>query len=349
MNSYQDKTILYVSFNQDFSCFVAGTERGFKIYNTFPFNLKFERILDGGIAMIEMLYRSSIFALVGGGKNPKYTSNKVVLWDDYQTKVLNEFKFTSSVKNVKLKKDKIIIVLSQRIYVYNMTTYKQIELIETLDNPRGLVSVSSNENITVILYPHEKQGQIKSKCYEKSSEVIINAHEGAVSCIAVSPDGLLIATTSEKGTLIRIFFSEDGEFIEEFRRGQEKADINYICFDQESNYLAATSDRGTIHIWSLGNSWKILNEKKKANVEKLLPKNNSSFFRFLPNFMTGGFFNSDKSFAQFRIKEDKAICGFGPENNLFVISSTGKYYMVKFDPKDGGTCTAKDEQDLNSK
>lgn len=40
-------TILYVSFNQDSSCFAIGTETGFKIYNTYPFKLNFSRsIID---------------------------------------------------------------------------------------------------------------------------------------------------------------------------------------------------------------------------------------------------------------------------------------------------------------
>ena len=39
-----DKTeILYIGFNQDFRCFSVGTNVGFRIYNTDPFKINFER------------------------------------------------------------------------------------------------------------------------------------------------------------------------------------------------------------------------------------------------------------------------------------------------------------------
>ena len=93
MNNLNDG-LLYLSFNQDQTCLVAGTENGFRVYDLIPFKFRFQRILNGGIGIIEMMYKSNIFGLVGGGKNPKFTPNKVILWDDYQTKILNEFKLT---------------------------------------------------------------------------------------------------------------------------------------------------------------------------------------------------------------------------------------------------------------
>jgi hypothetical protein len=53
-----------------------------------------------------MLNRSNIIALVGGGKNPKYAPNKVIIWDDNQKKVIREIKFNSFIKNVKIKREK---------------------------------------------------------------------------------------------------------------------------------------------------------------------------------------------------------------------------------------------------
>jgi hypothetical protein len=105
-NIAADDTMLYATFNQDSSCFAVSTNKGFKVYNSFPFKNNFERIFDGGIKIVELMYRSNIFALVGSENNTKYTPNKVIIWDDHQTKMISELRFNSNVKNVKLKKDK---------------------------------------------------------------------------------------------------------------------------------------------------------------------------------------------------------------------------------------------------
>ena len=125
VDAKQEK-IIYVGFNQDNGCFTCGTSKGFRIYNTLPFKDTFHRGMililldlflwilsvhlslefDGGIGIVEMLYRTNIIALVGGGESPRYPPNKVMLWDDSQLKCIGELNFKSNVRSVKLRKDK---------------------------------------------------------------------------------------------------------------------------------------------------------------------------------------------------------------------------------------------------
>lgn len=90
-----DSSVLFAGFNQDAECFAIGTEDGFRIFQSDPYKNTFTREFDGGIAIVEMLYRSNIIAIVGGGSSPKYNPNKVMLWDDNQGKCIGELKFKS--------------------------------------------------------------------------------------------------------------------------------------------------------------------------------------------------------------------------------------------------------------
>ena len=310
--------------------------------------------MDGGIGIVEMMYKTNIFGLVGGGKNPKYTPNKVVLWDDYQTKVLNEFKLTSSVKNLKIKKDKIIIVCEQRIYVYSTDKYKLIETIETSKNETGVIGINTEQNFTVMGFPIIPEGFIKVKYYENSQEVDINAHNGVIHYISINSDGTLVATASNKGHIIRVFCIATGQFLEEYRRGKEKALISNITFDEYSSWMGVCSERGAIHIFSMGNVWQMVKEsgeerKKVPKDEEELPKNESSVFRKLPNFLTGGAFDADRAFSKVKVEEQPAICAIYPNYDIIIVTSSGKLYQSKLNPKKGGHCQILKVEDLNQK
>ena len=314
-----------------------------------------------------MLYRCNILALVGGGHSPKFVANKVIIWDDHQTKIIGEFKFTTPVKNVKLRKDKIFVILEQKIFVFDFDGFKQLDTINTFENPSGIFAINTDPKVTVIAYPSDIEvngdksvGYVRIKSYENNTNTLISAHKSKIAFLALNHDGSLLATASEKGTIIRIFETTFGNILQEVRRGRDKAIIYHICFSHNSVFLAATSNKGTVHVWSLKACLKKLTNEAEGNQPNTLlasaednpeqfPENKSSVFKGLPNFLSSGFFKSEWSFAKVRIDNtSKSICMFTEDNYLMIVSQGGWYYKAKLDLVKGGECEIESKENLNS-
>ena len=80
---------------------------------------------------------------------------------------------------------------------------------------------------------------------------IIAAHTSALTSLSIPPSGRLLATTSERGTLVRVWDSVTGKLIREFRRGTDKAEIYGVAFRPDEQELCVWSDKGTIHVFTL--------------------------------------------------------------------------------------------------
>ena len=106
-------------------CFACGTQVGFRIYNCEPFRETFRRDFpSGGIGSVEMLFRCNLLALVGGGRPPCWPETKVMVWDDHQNRCIGELNFRAKVIAVKMRRDRIVVVLATKVYLYNFSDLK---------------------------------------------------------------------------------------------------------------------------------------------------------------------------------------------------------------------------------
>ena len=81
---------------------------------------------------------------------------------------------------------------------------------------------------------------------------VVEAHKSPLSCIAMNCDGTLLATASDKGTIIRVFSVPDGNKMYQFRRGSMPSRIFSMAFNTTSTLLCVSSATETVHIFKLG-------------------------------------------------------------------------------------------------
>jgi WD repeat-containing protein 45 len=63
-------------------------------------------IFEKGIGLVETLRNSNIVAFVGGGDQPAFPPNKVILWDDATASNIAEIQCPSLICGIKLQLDK---------------------------------------------------------------------------------------------------------------------------------------------------------------------------------------------------------------------------------------------------
>jgi WD40 repeat protein len=276
-----------------------------------------------------------------------------MIWDDHQNRCIGELSFRSEVKAVKLRRDRVVVVLQNKIYVYNFADLKLVDHLESIANPKGLCALCPNSN-TVLACLGVSRGTVRVELYDIRKTTLVPAHEAELAQIALNLDGTRLATASDKGTLIRVFDTQSGQLQQELRRGADRAEIYSICFNGNSQFLATSSDKGTVHIFALspqasGGPGLIEGEGgfKQPSMSPIIGKevkpgeeddesNHKSSFSFMRGLLPK-YFSSEWSFAQFRVPETRTICAFGPEKNtIIVVGADGSFYKATFD--NGGDC-----------
>ncbi|KAJ1915888.1 autophagy protein [Mycoemilia scoparia] len=276
--------ILFINFNQDYSCVSVGTANGYRIYNCDPFGKCYTK-QDGGIGIVEMLFCTSLVALVGSGSQAALSPRRLQITNTKRQSIICELTFPTTILSVKLNRRRLVVLLEEQIYVYDISNMKLHHTIETAPNPSAIFAMSPNGENCYIAYPqpststsaalynnsgssnrHQSgsSGGGRSKQHQHVSGdvvifdantcetiTIIQAHKSGISCLCINQSGTLLATASDKGTVIRVFSIPDGTNVAQFRRGTYPAKIHSISFNANSTLLCVSSDSDTVHIFRL--------------------------------------------------------------------------------------------------
>ena len=186
-----------------------------------------------------------------------------------------ELTFPTTVLAIRLNRKRLVIVLEDQIYLYDFQNMKLLYTIETSPNPYAICALSPSSDNCYLAYPLPQKAATNSPqpahIPPNSTHVptttgelqlfdtlklkavnVIEAHKSPLSCMIFNKEGNMIATASDKGTIIRIFSVPDGQKLYQFRRGSMPSRIFSMAFNTTSTMLCVSSASETIHIFKLG-------------------------------------------------------------------------------------------------
>lgn len=193
---------------------------------------------------------------------------------------------------MRLNRKRLVVVLESELYIYDISNMQMLKTEKTSPNPNGMhyfestgmianseaaiCALSSSSENNYLVYPLPTKAapatfQPPSHAPPKSDHIaptsgevliydatkleavnVIEAHNSPLSCIALNSDGTLLATASEKGTIIRVFSIPDAQKLYQFRRGSIPSRIYSMSFNSTSTLLTVSSATETVHIFRLG-------------------------------------------------------------------------------------------------
>ncbi|KDQ18780.1 hypothetical protein BOTBODRAFT_28280 [Botryobasidium botryosum FD-172 SS1] len=266
-------SMLFANFNQDFSCVSVGTRKGYSITNCDPFGRVYTKN-DGARGIVEMLFCTSLIALVGAADQPQSSPRKLQIVNTKRQSMICELLFPSSILAIKLNRKTLVVVLENEIYIYDISNMRLQHVIETSKNPDAICALSSSSDPSYLAYPSPvpsptsplstpQPSSSSATDTPNSGDVllfdtrslsvvnVLQAHKSPISFLAINSTGTMLATASDKGTVIRVWSLPKMEKLYQFRRGSQRTRIHSITFNAMSTLLAVSSATETVHIFKL--------------------------------------------------------------------------------------------------
>ncbi|KAL2572379.1 hypothetical protein AAZV13_17G064700 [Glycine max] len=215
-NHSSSPSLLCASFNQDHSYFAVGTRDGVRIFDTNTGRLCYERAV-GAFVIAEMLFSSSLLAIVGAGDQPSLSPRRLCLFNTTTGAALRELNFLTSILAVRMNRQRLIVILQDKAYVYEINSLTILDTIDTVPNIKGLCAFSPCLDACYLALPASTT---------KGSALLYNVMDCHLHCESYS-----------------------------FRRGTYPSTIFSLSFGpskQLPDILAASSSSGSIHLFTLG-------------------------------------------------------------------------------------------------
>ncbi|KAL8906866.1 MAG: hypothetical protein Q9171_006100 [Xanthocarpia ochracea] len=211
-------------------------------------------------------------------------------------------------KTIRLNRKRLAVVLEDQIYLYDISNMKLLHTIETSPNPNAIVALSPSSESCYLAYPLPQKSPPTNLLNPHASHTpptsnhippttgdvlvfdalkleainVAEAHRSPLSCITLNNTGTLLATASDKGTIIRVFAVPSAKKLYQFRRGSMPSRIYSMAFNATSTLLCVSSASDTVHIFKLvppgqkSTPSDTTKEKDSENTTALRPRSSQS-------------------------------------------------------------------------
>lgn len=304
--------MINVSFNQHGENFICSQNKNFKIFQSDEISILRSRELEHPIDLVEMLFQSNLIALVTHSQG--YFPWKLMIWDENKSQYILEMNFPQPILAIRFASDlRFIILQREKVYFYNLQNTKRLDFFETYYNNNGTCSMCAERAIFATLGMN--LGEVCIKKYDVNHEnICFKAHSSQIHTLALNTDGTLLATSSELGTIIRIFDTKSGKSLCEFRRGFIYSNIVCLRFSEDNKWLACVSFKKqhfSIHIFKITQM--------------------SNFFSYILPIWSFAKFEFDTEYKCVKLT-------FLKNSNLLTITNGINAWSILFDPVNGGPC-----------
>ena len=222
------------------------------------------------------------------------------------------------------------------MYIFDLQTKRQVHSWKTTLNSYGISTFIYNkqkkEYLLAIL--DEQVGEVKvvtigHENYEIVSEITIRAHESSIRCVALNQDGSMLATVSEKGTLVRVFNIDTGVKIHEFRRGNLAKEIYSLTFNHKGDLISCVS-RETLHVFVVDfKEWKA---RLASNTENSANSSLSTIWSYVTTTIYEPLETTPTSTFKYPNIDGVSVCTFETnDESILVCNNKGVYVSLKFD------------------
>ncbi|KAM6957270.1 WD repeat domain phosphoinositide-interacting protein 1-like [Aplochiton taeniatus] len=338
------------SFNQDSTSLAVGTKTGYKLFSVTA-SERLDCVHESetpDVYIVERLFSSSLVVVVS-----MFMPQRMNVYHFKKGTEICNYSYSNNVLAVRLNRKRLVVCLEESIYIHNIKDMKLLKtLLNTPSNPSGLCALSINHCNSYLAYPGSTTiGEIiVYDTNDLSTVTMIPAHDSPLAALAFNQSGTMLASASERGTVIRVFSIPEGSRLFEFRRGMKRyVNISSLSFSPDDRYLCASSNTETVHIFKL-ELHEPSGEEDAPTWSAYVGKVFSAASSYLPSQMAG-MMNQDRAFATVRllVSGQRNVCTLTIIQKiprLLVASADGQLFIYNVDPVDGGECVLAQKQRL---